>query len=205
MRITSQPLCSLMNYMIRILSYVVLITITVISSACAEDNKLLSKIINDNLDNKSTSEQRGQLHKIIRWPASCNETFTFPKAGFNFFKQSDTKLVLQVVCTYGAYQGMSLFYKLNLSSGTVHSHNLKLPKTYSDHTNESEIWGNVLTDSKVTAFRILNLYSGFGNCGRLTTYDLSNKQPAITQLKQQEDCDKTPVERDPEKWPVIRH
>jgi len=172
------------------------------NSACANESSQLSKIIDDSLNDKSVPEHRAVLHKIIKWPNSCNKTFTYPTAGIVFLKiDSDTHL-LQVTCTYGAYQGMSLFYKVNTSS--TNSKLLTLPKSYTDKKGESEIWGNVLNDSTAKAFSILNLYSGFGNCGRLTTYDLSQQTPKIISLKRQEDCDKKPLERDPEKWPLIK-
>jgi len=179
------------------------LSLVITNISCASSNESLVNIISNNLLDKSTSEQRTALHKIIGWPDSCNETFTFPTSGFKFFKQTDNQFILQVVCTYGTYQGMSLFYKVDISSETNHSNLINFPKSYSDKNRETEIWGNVLSDSKVNNFTILNLYSGYGHCGRLTTYDLSVKKPKITQLKQQDNCDAKPVERDPEKWPLV--
>lgn len=183
---------------------VICFTLTFVTSACASENTQLSKIINDSLNNKSVAEHRTQLHKIVKWPDSCNKTFTYPSSGVVFYKINSDSYIFQVSCTYGAYQGMSLFYKVKTPSGTVRHEALKLPKSYSDSKGVTEIWGNVLTNSTAKSFSVLNLYSGFGHCGKLTTYDLTNTMPKIISQRSQEDCEKSLSVKDPEKWPLVK-
>ena len=57
-----------------------------------------------------------------------------------------------------------------------------------------------LTTSTVKEFNVLNLYSAYGHCGSLTTYDLTNNQAKVIQLKMQPDCDAKEKIRAPEKW-----
>jgi len=171
-----------------------------LGTACAEPFNLQT-IINDSLIGKSQASQRAQLRIIINWPDSCEETFTAPTAGFIFFKKSETQHIAQIICTYGSYQGMSLFYEVDTSATIVTIKPLKLP-VY-NKSPVTEAWGNILASSTVNAFNILNLYSGYGHCGSLTTYDLSGNTPKIIKLRLQDNCDKKPAIRDPEKWKEV--
>lgn len=178
-------------------------------SVCADDNSSKLKIIiHDSINNKSQQADRAVVRKILQWPNSCEERFNFPTSGLTFFKQTVDEYIAQVTCTYGTYQGMSLFYKINLSETKPTFSQIKLP-TYSSKNKssaeyKSEIWGNVLTTSTVKGFNVLNLYSGYGHCGSLTTYDLTGKQAKVVQLKMQPNCDAKEKVRDSEKWGNIK-
>jgi len=186
-----------------------IITLFLFGSACADDNSSkLQNIIDSSLKNKSKQTDRADIRKTLQWPTSCEERFNFPTSGLTFFKQSNDQYIAQITCTYGSYQGMSLFYKINLSKNLPTTTQIKLP-TYNSKSNSvsgysSEIWGNVLTTSTVKEFNILNLYSGYGHCGSLTTYDLSGKLPKIIKLKMQSDCDTKEKIRDYNKWKAIK-
>jgi len=185
--------------------YLLLFTIVFVNSACADnDSSKLKSIIANSESKKSLPSDRAVMRKILGWPDSCEETFNFPTSGLKFFKQSNELYIAQVICTYGSYQGMSLFYKLDLSKEKVTTQQLKFTVYNQDKkpTIESSIWGNVLTSSTFDKFTILNLYSGYGHCGSLTEYDLSGEQPKTTQLKMQPNCDTQNKVREPEKWHV---
>ena len=187
--------------------YVILFTFALVSTACAEDDSTkLKSIIQNSINNQSPASDRLVVRKILNWPGSCDETFNAPTSGLKFFKQSDTLYITQVVCTYGSHQGMSVFYKLDLSGKNLIAHQLKFPVYNSNikRTNESEVWGNVLTSSTFNKFTILNLYSGYGHCGSMTEYDISGEQPRVSQLKIQPDCEAKNKIREPEKWPIIQ-
>jgi len=186
-----------------------LITFFLFGTACADDSSSkLKDIIKDSINNKAQQTDRVTVRKILQWPNSCEERFNFPTSGLTFFKQTDDDYVVQVTCTYGSYQGMSLFYKINLSKPTPISNQIKLPiysyKNKLAAEYKTEIWGNVLTTSTVNNFNLLILYSGFGHCGSLTTYNLSGNQPKIIQLKMQPDCESKERVRDPDKWKSIK-
>lgn len=189
--------------------YLALLPMLLLGTACADDNtSLLKKIIKDSINNQSKISQRTTIRKTLKWPDSCEERFNSPKAGLTFFEQSSDKFIVQVTCTYGSYQGMSLFYKLNISNSTssqiiLPTYNTKANGSFSKSTKD-EVWGNVLTTSTVGKFKVLNLYSGYGNCGTLTTYDLTGNTPKIILLKMQSDCDAKEMIRDPEKWKEIK-
>ncbi len=185
------------------------ITLFLFGIACADDkSSKLKTIIKNSINNKTQQTDRSTVRKILQWPNSCEERFNFPTSGLTFFKQTDDDYIVQVTCTYGSYQGMSLFYKTKVSNAAASQ--IKFPSFSSDKkanltkSNKSEIWGNVLTTSTVKNFQILDLYSGFGNCGSLTTYDLTGNQPKVIQLKMQSDCESKKLIRDPEKWNVIK-
>ena len=170
------------------------ITLFLFGSACAEDNSSkLKTIIHNNINNKSLQTDRALVRKILLWPNSCEERFNFPTSGLTFFKQAADDYIAQVTCTYGTYQGMSLFYKINVNESIPTFSQIKLPtynsKNKSSAEYKSEIWGNVLTTSTINEFNVLNLYSGYGHCGSLTTYDLSGKQAKVIQLKMKTNCD----------------
>lgn len=168
----------------------------------------LQTIINDNLKDNSLTSQRNQLRQLIKWPDSCEETFDYPAAGFTFFKQNDNQYIVQIVCTYGSYQGMSLFYKISITDSAFTTSKIEFP-VYTNSNNKSgvyttsEIWGNVLIPSTQKEFKILNLYSGFGHCGSLTSYDLTGTNPIINKLQVQSDCETDNIIRNPEKWKTI--
>ena len=98
---------------------------------------------------------------------------------------------------------MSLFYKIDLRKPTPATNPIKFPvynsKSHSISDYQNEIWGNVLTTYTVENFNILNLYSGYGHCGSLTTYDLSGNQTKSVHLKMQANCNAQTKVRDPEK------
>lgn len=172
----------------------------IFGTAYADSNNLQT-IINNSFQEKSQPSIRAELRKIIKWPDSCEETFTYPTAGFIFFEKSKNQHIAQIICTYGSYQGMSLFYKVDTSTIKVAIRPLNLPAYKKPPM--TEIWGNVLTSSTISEFNLLNIYSGYGHCGSLTTYDLSGDKPLIIKLKLQDDCDKKPAIRDPVKWKLV--
>lgn len=177
-----------------------IIYIVLLNIACAENNKL-QVIISDSIQDKSQPFQRKELQKIIKWPNSCEEMYRAPTAGFVFINSHKNEHIVQIVCTYGSYQGMSLFYKVNTSSSKPKISLLKLP-IYGKKP-ATEIWGNVLSTSTAKEFNILNLYSGYGHCGSLTSYNLSTGNTRIIKLKLENNCDKKPAIRDPEKWKSV--
>ena len=185
-----------------------IITFILFGTACAIDGSSNLKAVIKNSINNAQQTDRTSVRKILQWPDSCEESFKFPTSGLTFFKHTDNNYVVQVICTYGSYQGMSLFYKLNVS--LAEASQVKFPslnsknKTRLTLPNKAEIWGNVLTTSTVKNFQILNLYNGFGNCGSLATYDLTGNQAKLVTLKSQPDCDAKKMLRDPEKWKTIK-
>ena len=181
----------------------------VFGNACAYDSSAaLHSIIQDAINTKSQPAHRVSLRKIFNWSDSCEKRFNYPTSGLTFFKQSDNLYIVQVMCTYGSYQGMSLIYRLNLSQSTPTSSQINFPVYSSNNKSDTEfkdeIWGNVLTTSTLNNFKALNLYSGHGHCGSLTTYDLAGNQAKIIQLKMEPDCDEKEKVRDPEKWNNIK-
>jgi len=182
---------------------IIILYFLLLSNACANQSSDLQEILSTGLKDNANSTHRTKLRKIIKWPDSCEETFSFPTAGFVIFKKDVNNYIAQIVCTYGSYQGMSLFYKINTSGNNPIISKISFPTRNNSKKHLSEIWGNVLTSSTVDKFHILNLFSGYGHCGTLTTYDLSADIPKIIKLKTQDNCDLKPAIRDPEKWKSI--
>ena len=158
---------------------------------------------------KSKQADRNYWHALLKWSDECESDFNYPEtvSGIEIYPESDKQYIVQVMCTFGSYQGRQQFFSLQMAGDKAIIKPLQFPvfdinkKKAVLKESSAELWGNVLNSSDHNKFTILNLYSGYGHCGTLTTYSIINGEVTATKLLAQPDCESKNASRDPEKWP----
>lgn len=183
--------------------------------ACAAENldSKSSEVILEHIatitSGKDSRTDREYWRRLLNWSDECESGFHYSESfsGIKIYLGNDEKYILRVTCTLGAYQGYQQFYHLSLSGGKATIKVLQFPlyevnnKKVLKKTSSSELWGNVLNNSDYKNITILNQYSGYGNCGTLTTYKIVDEKVTATKFRSAPDCESKASSRDADKWP----
>ena len=164
---------------------------------------------------KNNITDRQYWRKLLNWGNDCESGYHADESssGLDVYTENKRKYIIHVTCTLGAYQGYQgyqgyqQFYHLTLEGDKTIVKALMFPlykvskKKAVKKELAAEIWGNVLNKSDYKNLIILNQYSGYGNCGTLTTYKIINGEVITTQFRSEPDCESKKASRDPDKWP----
>ena len=160
----------------------------------------------------SEAISRQQWREILQWPDSCEESFTDVTGygGIYLYPVSDSRYAVSVACEIWAYQGLSRVYLVSVNDGTTGVEPLAFSVAEEGGTagtarfeEKEAVVGNLLTDAPKGHLAVHRRYSGFGDCGTYSVYDLRKGAPELVELRAQFDCKAEPRERDPLRWPEI--
>lgn len=159
---------------------------------------------------KSSSTDRQHFRSLLKWSDECESGYEAGEssAGIDIYPENGQKYLIQVTCTLGAYQGYQQFYNLSLEGGktTVKTlifpiyevvGNKKLKKELS-----ADVWGVLNSPPTYKNLTIYRRYSGYGNCGTLTTYKITDGAVRAIKFRSEPDCESETASRDADKWPV---
>ena len=160
----------------------------------------------------SEAVSRQQWREILQWPDSCEENFSDVTGygGVYLYPVSESRYAVSVACETWAYQGLSRVYLVSVNDGTTSM----VPLTFSvaeeggtagtaRFEKREEVVGTLLVDAPKGHLVVHRRYSGFGDCGTYSVYDLRKGAPELVELRAQFDCEAEPRERDPLRWPEI--
>ena len=158
---------------------------------------------------KGNRTDRQYWRGLLKWDNECESSFQYPEyvSGIKIYTENEKKYIIRVTCTVGAYQGYQQFYHLSLDGDETMVKALVFP-LYEESKKKAvikemsaEVWGNVLNNSNYKNLTVLNQYSGYGNCGTLTTYKIIDGKVTATKFRTEPDCESSKASRDPERWP----
>jgi len=194
--------------------YVLLLALSVPLLSCAVENTDVEAMkIREQIDRvmsgKSNLADRQYWRNILKWPDECESAFHYPDSvsGIDIYREGKDEFVVQVMCTMGSYQGRQNFFHLSVANEKVKAVMLafSMYEISNGHAvlkeDVSEVSGNVLNQSTPKRFIILNRYSGYGQCGILTTYRIEDGNVRALSLRAQPDCELADGSRNPELWP----
>lgn len=204
--------------MIRILS-ILLLSVPLLACA-AENSSAKSAVVLEHItaitSGKSNRKDRQYWRVLLKWSDECETDFQGPPelqdpedtdTGIYLYPAQNKEYIARVTCTLGSYQGRQSFFYLSLAGDNVITRTLLFP-TYEVHNSKAvmkassaELWGSVLNNSDYKKITILNQYSGYGNCGTLTTYRIDHDKVTAVKLRAAPDCESKTSSRDPNKWP----
>lgn len=157
-------------------------------------------------------KDREAWRKIIKWPDSCEEAFdsTMNKetAGLEFYNLSEKQYLIEVICTFGAYQGFQVYSYLDETKSPADAKLLTFPAYGSKDENKlekketEELWGVSEFDFKTKQLTILNKFRGLGDCGTLATYGFHGGDVQLKELRAKLTCDGKGAEN-PKMWRKI--
>lgn len=180
------------------------------------DSTMLQTRINTIQSGKSNRADRKYWYSLLKWSEGCESAFQglselhYPpdsNSGLKVYPAQNKNYIIRITCTLGLYQGYQQFYHVSLDDDKVGVKPLVFPifeiinNKRVIKTLSSEVWGNVLRTSDYKNLSIVNLYSGYGNCGSLTTYQIINGDVSATKFLTQPDCKLKRASRDPKQWP----
>jgi len=180
------------------------------------DSSTLQTRINTIQSGKSNHADRKYWHHLLKWSDRCESAFqSSPElhslqdnnSGLKIYPAQNKNYIIRITCALGIYQGYQQFYHVSLSDDKVGVKPLVFPiyeMTNSKQvlkTLSGEVWGNVLKTSDYKNLTIVNLYSGYGNCGSSTTYQIINADVSAIKFLTQPDCKLKRASRDPKQWP----
>ena len=158
---------------------------------------------------KSNLTDRQYWRGLLKWDDECESGFHYSEdfSGIDIYPEDDKKYIIQVTCTLGAYQGYQQFYHLSLVGNKTSVKALVFPlyeaskkKTLIKELS-AEVVGNLTIDSTYKNLTVHRRYSGYGNCGTLTTYKIIDGKVTATKFRTEPDCESSKASRDPERWP----
>lgn len=158
---------------------------------------------------KSGATDRKYWRGLLKWDDECESGFRADESssGLDVYSGGEKRHIIQVTCSSGAYQGYQRFYHLVLEGDTTIAKALEFP-LYAVSSSKAvrressvDVWGNVLMNSGYDALTVLNQYSGYGNCGTLTTYRLVDGNVNAVRFRSEPNCESETASRNPENWP----
>ena len=193
--------------------YISLFLLSIPLLACAaetadSESTALQKRINTVQTGKSNHSDRQYWHSLLKWSDECESDFRYPASvsGIDVYPENDKQYIVQVMCTFGSYQGRQKFFYVSLAGDKTTVSPLPFPqyevnkKKAVKKETSVELWGSVLNDSDHNKFIILNQYSGNGHCGTLTTYKIADGKVTTLTFRAQPDCELEKASRDPKLW-----
>jgi len=117
------------------------------------------------------------------------------------------RYLVEVGCTWAAYQGTEVFFLLD-TSGPQPSARLLEFSNYQDtgsgieKVRAAELPGDAEWDAKTRQLRIFEKFSGAGDCGLYQVYSIAGEQPKLVTARAKIKCDGRAI-RDPRPLPVL--
>ena len=196
--------------------FLILFFVTPLLACTAEasnsNQTLVMQHISTIVSGKSNRADRQYWRGLLNWSNECEEGFQYPESvsGIDIYPMNDSDYIIRVTCTLGAYQGYQQFYRLSLAGDKAKVTALLFPlyevinKHVIKNKPAADICGNVLNNADYKNFTVLNQYSGYGNCGTLTTYKITDDTVTATKFRAAPDCESKTSSRDPDKWTEYR-
>lgn len=143
----------------------------------------------------------------LRWDtATCpREPIGRDQSGVHIHGLAGGYRLIEINCFLGAYQGQSLLYLE--SPGGQHPTLLSFDQFESpdrgllEHYRSAELVGTLDVDASTRQLTVLRRYRGIGDCGQLLTYELSDSDAELLELRHQ-NCDDGAVLA-PQSWPRL--
>ncbi len=156
---------------------------------------------------KANRADRQFWRSELKWSDECESSFNYPESvsGITLYPVNSNEYLFRITCTFGSYQGQHHLYLVSTGQ-QIQSRAIKLHQ-YKIESNKviikkasTTFWGEVLEGTRPASLKILNLYSGAGHCGILTTYKFVDGKMNTTKIKAQPNCEAQKKVREPEKW-----
>jgi hypothetical protein len=155
---------------------------------------------------------RAAWRAFLGWPAVCERPYrqSFPgdgpNAGLAFFPVPGRRLLVQVTCAFGAYQGSSMLYVVDRSRTPPRARGVALtvyeaPGASLRRTRSRIVYGTVRADRATGALSVLTVFRGLGDCGVLAGYALRAGRYVPVEVRAKLACDGRPP-YDPARWPA---
>jgi len=154
---------------------------------------------------------RATWHAALGWSAECEQGFAVVAdrgTGVELFPLPDGRLLAQVACAPGAYQGSYVYFRVD-ASGTPAR---QAPLVFPDYVNSGAEGPDRLQPERTTEIiglptmlpaegrlRVLRRFRGLGDCGLLLTYDVASPEPTLVELRGKLACDGD-ASVAPERW-----
>ncbi|HVF89547.1 MAG TPA: DUF1176 domain-containing protein [Blastocatellia bacterium] len=155
-----------------------------------------------------TYEDRKSWREVLKWPDECEQAFDYPDkslSGIDVYRLADNRYLVAVTCTLGAYQGYQSFYLYDETKPEPVARLLTFESRESQEddslieTRTTEVWGQADFDEKTKELKVFNRFRGVGDCGFLATYEFSDGEPKLKELRAKPACDGKDG-GGPEKW-----
>jgi hypothetical protein len=156
-----------------------------------------------------TCPSRHECFELVGWSSECEEAWR-ATAGFDggveVYPVDRHRVMLQVACAAGAYQGSQRFYILHDAPAPDEPQVRQLSVlTYESMTEgelvpklSPEVWGRVDFDSHRRRLILLNVFRGLGDCGYRAEYEVTPRGLTLRALRFKNACDDVFV--DPTHW-----
>jgi hypothetical protein len=154
---------------------------------------------------------RADWRALLGWSAACEGPYrvTFPdggpNAGLAFWPFGAGRLLVQVQCASGAYQGISTLYLVDRSRTPARARGLALtvyeaPGAALRRSRARLVNGAIEPDPSTGRLQLFTRFRGLGDCGVLATYALRGGRFVPQEVRAKLACDGRPP-YDPARWP----
>lgn len=157
---------------------------------------------------------RHSWRALLDWPDSCEEGFDRfdPRWSGVQVYPLPAKLLVEVACTRGAYQGSQIYYYVDEDPRErriepIRFRTFEVPGADAADIiakEDIELWGSPEFRAKTAELIVFNKFRGLGDCGSLSTYKLDGARARLQSFKLKAVCDGKGVGK-PEQWMDITH
>ncbi len=139
---------------------------------------------------------------MLQWPETCEQAFVTTHAsydgGLTFHRLADGVTLVQVTCAAGAYQGSSVFVRLDETTEPAVARTL----TFTTFTSADgatlepdetvEVWGETTVLAETQQLTVLTVARQLRDCGTWARYALDAPEPRVVEVFAQVVCPEEP-------------
>jgi uncharacterized protein DUF1176 len=157
------------------------------------------------------ASDRAAWRAALGWSSACEAPYrtTFPdggpNAGLAFWPLGGRRLLVQVHCASGAYQGISTLYLVDRSRTPARARGLTLtvyeaPGDALRRVRARLVNGTIDVEPATGRLQLFTKFRGLGDCGVLASYALRGGRVVPVEVRAKLACDGRPP-YDPARWP----